>query len=105
MCREPCGKDLFNGAGFLKLPDTFGNHTQDKQEKQYVGGKLELIHGTRQFLSSSVFKITPEVGDFYLFPHYMMHTVYPFKNTKDERRSISFNAKVDEEVFDVFEVY
>ena len=91
-----------SGAGFLKLPETFGKHTQDKQNKEYHGGKLELIHGTRQFLSDSVFKITPEVGDFYLFPHYMMHTVYPFKNTKDERRSISFNAKVDEEAFNVY---
>ena len=91
-----------SGAGFLKLPETFGKHTQDKQNKQYHGGKLELIHGTKQFLSESVFKITPEVGDFYLFPHYMMHTVYPFKNTKEERRSISFNAKVDEEAFNVY---
>ena len=91
-----------SGAGFLKLPKTFGKHTQDKQNKEYHGGKLELIHGTRQFLSDSVFKIIPEVGDFYLFPHYMMHTVYPFKNTKDERRSISFNAKVDEEAFNVY---
>ena len=91
-----------SGAGFLKLPETFGKHTQDKQNKEYHGGKLELIHGTRQFLWDSVFKITPEVGDFYLFPHYMMHTVYPFKNTKDERRSISFNAKVDEEAFNVY---
>ena len=91
-----------SGAGFLKLPETFGKHTQEKQNKQYHGGKLELIHGTKQFLSESVFKITPEVGDFYLFPHYMMHTVYPFKNTKEERRSISFNARVDEEAFNVY---
>ena len=30
-----------------------------------------------------------------------MHTVYPFKDTKEERRSISFNAKVDENIYDV----
>ena len=71
-------------------------------QNEYHGGKLELIHGTKQFLSESVFKITPKVGDFYLFPHYMMHTVYPFKNTKEERRSISFNARVDEEAFNVY---
>ena len=91
-----------SGAGFLKLPDTFGQHIQNKQNKEYHGGKLELIHGTKQFLSESTFKIKPEIGDFYLFPHYMMHTVYPFKDTTQERRSISFNAKIDEETFNVY---
>jgi len=28
-----------------------------------------------------------------------MHTVYPFNGTKEERRSISFNAKIDEKLF------
>ena len=54
------------------------------------------------FLSESYLSIKPEVGDFYFFPHYLMHTVYPFKGTKDERRSISFNAKVDDEIFNVY---
>ena len=65
------------------------------------GGSLELIHGTRQFLSNSKFKIVPKVGDFYFFPHYLMHTVYPFKGSDEERRSISFNAIIDENIFDV----
>ena len=37
-----------------------------------------------------------KVGDFYLFPNYMMHAVYPFADTNEERRSVSFNAKIDE---------
>jgi len=28
--------------------------------------------------------------------------VYPFKDTDEERRSISFNASIDEETFDIF---
>ena len=96
-----------SGAGFLKVPKTFGKYVQNEKDgvKHYAGGTLNLIHGSKQFLSKSTFQIKPEEGDFYFFPNYMMHTVYPFKDTKDERRSISFNAKVDEEVFDVFEVY
>ena len=43
----------------------------------------------------------PEVGHFYLFPNYLMHTVYPF-NEEGERRSISFNAKIDSEIYDVY---
>ena len=90
-----------SGAGFLKVPDSLGKHVQDKGGKEYQGGALELIHGSRQFLSNSKFKITPKVGDFYFFPHYLMHTVYPFKGTDEERRSISFNAVIDEDVFQV----
>jgi len=90
-----------SGAGFLKVPDSLGKHVQDKGSKEYQGGSLELIHGSRQFLSNSKLKIIPKVGDFYFFPHYLMHTVYPFKSTDDERRSISFNALIDENIFDV----
>ena len=91
-----------SGAGFLKVPDSLGKHVQDKGGKDYQGGSLELIHGSRQFLSSSQFKIIPKVGDFYFFPAYLMHTVYPFKGTDEERRSISFNALIDENIYNSF---
>ena len=89
-----------SGAGFLKLPSTFGETFQ--KDKKNLNGKLVLIHGSKSFLCNSKYEIIPEVGDFYIFPHYLMHTVYPFKDTNDERRSISFNAKVDDKSFDVF---
>ena len=54
------------------------------------------------FLSTCTVRIEPKVGDFYFFPHYMMHTVYPFTDTNEERRSVSFNAMIDQEIFDVF---
>ena len=89
-----------SGAGFLKVPSTFGETFQ--KDKKNLNGKLSLIHGQRAFMSDAQYKITPEVGDFYIFPHYLMHTVYPFRDTDEERRSISFNAVVDEKTFDVF---
>ena len=89
-----------SGAGFLKLPNDFGKTTQDGKINQ--NGSLTLVHGSKQFLSSSMYAITPKVGDFYLFPHYLMHMVYPFYGTNEERRSISFNAKIDENIFDVY---
>ena len=89
-----------SGAGFLKLPTTFGKTFQ--KEKKNLNGRLVLIHGSRSFMSDSKYEIVPEVGDFYIFPHYLMHAVYPFKDTNEERRSISFNAVVDEKSFDVF---
>jgi len=89
-----------SGAGFLKLPNDFGKTTQDGKINQ--NGSLTLVHGSKQFLSSSMYRITPKVGDFYLFPHYLMHMVYPFYGNNEERRSISFNAKIDENIFDVY---
>ena len=91
-----------SGAGFLKVPKDMGGYIQDKKNKDYKGGSLILVHGTRQFLSGSTFTIKPEVGDFYFFPSYLMHTVYPFKGSDEERRSISFNAKIDEEIHNVY---
>ena len=74
----------------------------DKGNKEYLGGRLTLVHGVKQFLSNAKLQIKPEVGDFYFFPHYLMHTVYPFKGTDDERRSISFNALIDDKIFNVY---
>jgi len=91
-----------SGAGFLKIPESLGKHTQNKTSKQYRGGNLQLIHGSRMFMSPSTYNIIPEVGDFYIFPNYLMHTVFPFKNSKEERRSISFNAAVDNKIYNVY---
>tara|TARA_A100000164_G_C21737511_1_gene690660 strand:- start:147 stop:776 length:630 start_codon:yes stop_codon:yes gene_type:complete len=91
-----------SGAGFLKVPEDLGKFKQDKGERDYTGGNLNLIYGTKQFLSPSLYRIKPKVGDFYFFPNYLMHTVYPFKGTDEERRSISFNGLIDEEVYNVY---
>jgi hypothetical protein len=93
-----------SGAGFLKVPKTFGEYSNKKKKlENYRGGNLTFIHGQKHFLSNSILSVKPQVGDFYLFPNYLMHTVYPFKGTDDERRSISFNADIDEEIYNVYE--
>ena len=86
----------------LKVPSTFGKHTQNKKGIKYKGGNLQLIHGSRMFLCRSTLNIVPAVGDFYFFPNYLMHTVFPFKNTYEERRSISFNANIDDDIYNVY---
>ena len=87
----------------MKVPKSFGD-TKQESKKDNSKGHLELIHGTRMFLSDSTIKIKPEVGYFYFFPNYMMHTVYPFTGTNEERRSISFNAYIDENIYNVYGV-
>ena len=91
-----------SGAGFLKVPTNLGKNKQHKEKINYKGGNLQLMHGSRMFLSHSTMNIVPKVGDFYFFPNYLMHHVYPFKDTKEERRSISFNAKIDDNIYDVY---
>ena len=93
-----------SGAGFLKVPKNLGEHSQkeNKKEQDYFGGNLNLIHGSKMFLSESSMFIKPVVGDFYFFPHYLMHAVYPFYGTDEERRSVSFNAFIDEKIFNVY---
>jgi len=53
------------------------------------------------FLSDSIYNHQPKVGDVILFPHYLMHTAYPFKST-GERRSFSFNLEIDSKIANVF---
>ena len=91
-----------SGAGFLKVPKNLGKINQDKTQTKYKGGSLQFSHGARMFLSQSIMTVVPKVGDFYFFPNYLMHTVYPFRDTKEERRSISFNATIDDGIFDVY---
>jgi hypothetical protein len=89
------GGDI-SGVGYLKVPEDMGN-TAQKAKKVNHNGKLILIDGSKKFVCNPSYIITPKVGDFYFFPSYMMHTVYPFFNTSEERRSVSFNAKIDED--------
>lgn len=90
-----------SGVGYLKVPKSFGS-TFQKDKEENLNGKLQLVHGSKMFLSPATFTITPEVGDFYFFPNYLMHVVYPFVNSNEERRSVSFNAFIDEEIYDVY---
>ena len=86
-----------SGVGYLKIPKnlTKGN------KKLKTNGTIDFIHGSKSFLSNSIYNHIPKVGDLILFPNYLMHTAYPFK--KDgERRSFSFNLEVDKKVSSIF---
>jgi uncharacterized protein (TIGR02466 family) len=82
-----------SGVGYLKVPKSFGNVSEKKKINDK--GRLTFIHGSVNLFSKATYVIKPEVGDFYLFPNYLLHTVYPFTDTEEERRSISFNAQLD----------
>tara|TARA_B100000900_G_scaffold237513_1_gene201671 strand:- start:30 stop:650 length:621 start_codon:yes stop_codon:yes gene_type:complete len=85
-----------SGVGYLKVPSSMGD-TLQKNKTINNNGKLILIDGSKKMFCSPTYAITPKVGDFYLFPSYLMHTVYPFSDNHEERRSVSFNAIIDEQ--------
>ena len=94
-------KGHISGVGYLKVPSNLGKPRQQTKIKS-PNGTLQLVHGAKMFLSESTYNIEPKVGDMYLFPNYLMHLVFPFSNSEEERRSISFNAKINDEIYDTY---
>ena len=86
-----------SGVGFLKVPSTQKYIDAKGNDK----GRLEIINGQRHFMSQSTCKISPKVGGLVIFPNYMMHTAYP-SSSDEERRTISFNANIDNTIYDVY---
>jgi hypothetical protein len=72
-----------------------GSFNKDKSRNS--NGNLVFIHGSAGIFSNATFTVKPEPGDFYMFPNYLQHAVYPFMGTDEERRSVSFNAILDPE--------
>jgi len=86
-----------SGVGYLMIPKFISKNK--KQTK--TDGSIDFINGSKMFMSESIFNHQPKVGDMILFPHYLMHTAYPFKSN-GERRSFSFNLEIDKKVANVF---
>ena len=72
-----------------------------KNKKHKTNGTIDFINGQKNFLSKSIYNITPKIGDLILFPNYLMHTAYPFI-VDGERRSFSFNIELDKKTADIF---
>ena len=82
-----------SGVGYLKLPKNMTRNKEVKNKKIRTNGTIDFINGQKNFLSRSIYNVTPKIGDLYIFPNYLMHTAYPF-NIDGERRSFSFNLKI-----------
>ena len=87
-------KGDISGVAYLKVPKNLGDTVQKKKQTGNKNGKIIFAHGSTQFLSKALVGFTPVVGDFYLFPSYLLHLVYPYYDTQEERRSVSFNANL-----------
>ena len=79
-----------SGVMYLKIPE--GRDEEYAKEDQHPAiGDIQFIAGTPQAFNRNNLKIKPHVGDMFVFPAWLHHTVYPFRTPNQERRSISFN--------------
>ena len=79
-----------SGVAFLKVP--LGFEEEYKNEDHHpTAGCLEFLGSIPNHFARHSYTVKPEVGDFYLFPSWLAHQVYPFR-CEGERRSMAFNV-------------
>ena len=79
-----------SGVCFLKLPQDYQKE-YEKEDHHPTVGCLEFLGSVPNHFANHSYLVKPEIGDFYLFPSYLAHQVYPFRS-QGERRSMSFNV-------------
>jgi hypothetical protein len=79
-----------SGVCFLKIPSGFEKEYK-KEDHHPTAGCLEFLGSIPNHFARHSYIVKPEVGDFYLFPSWLAHQVYPFR-CKGERRSFAFNV-------------
>jgi|TARA_R110000744_G_C19067784_1_gene529732 uncharacterized protein (TIGR02466 family) len=78
-------------VGYLSLPKGIDKEwEQEDKDHNPSAGYIEMSYGETHLFSENSFSAKPTIGDYYIFPWYLYHMVYPFR-TKGERRSFSFN--------------
>ncbi len=86
-----------SGVMYLKVPEI--DNPVREEEKTYISnrqaGFINFMIGGRQEFSRSIMSFKPVVGEFYIFPGWLLHGAEPFKGT-GERRSLAFNAAVEQ---------
>ena len=70
----------------------------NKESNLYSCGALQILNNTGSsdnlFFENDIIGFVPKVGNWYLFPANLRHTVYPFR-CDGERRSFSINMSTN----------
>jgi|TARA_R100000426_G_scaffold35833_1_gene28734 hypothetical protein len=97
-----CMVPAVTGLSFVlwtKIPENMRNQSAENMKSasgmldgciNFVNGPMSQI-GEHEFRPSKVLSVSPQVGKFVIFPHWLNHLVYPF-SCEGERRSISGNV-------------
>ncbi|MCE3013329.1 MAG: 2OG-Fe(II) oxygenase family protein [Proteobacteria bacterium] len=83
-----------SGVMYLKVPSDMTVGVKPGSGKSKNAGSICFTEGGGSHYKRSMTTRQPKVGDLYIFPSDLLHTVYPFFGT-EERRSFSFNFAVD----------
>ena len=75
-----------SAVGWLMMTESI----QQDKEREYAGW-IEFMYGENLNLLNNKHAVKPEVGQIFMFPSWLQHTVYPFRGD-GVRRSISFNV-------------
>ena len=78
-----------SGVAFLKIPLGFDKE-YEAEDHHPTAGCLEFLGSFPYLFARHSYIAKPQVGDFYLFPSWLTHQVYPFRS-EGERRSLAFN--------------
>ncbi len=85
-----------SGVLYLKVPQI----DEGEEARTYISGRhagyVNFLIGGKQRFSKSLVRFKPQVGDFYIFPGWLLHVAEPFRGS-GERRSLAFNAFVTTE--------
>ena len=86
---------LFTGLSsvmILKLPQSFGVEYSSPDSPQ--NGRLQILGATNGQFANIDYQPNIKERDFFIFPYYMRHCVYPF-NGPGYRRTLAANMDVD----------
>jgi hypothetical protein len=85
-----------SGVMYLKVPEI----DEGEEVRTYISGRhagyINFLIGGKQRFSKSLISFKPQVGNFYIFPGWLLHGAEPFRGS-GERRSLAFNAFVTTE--------
>jgi hypothetical protein len=77
-------------VGFLEIPVGYDDELATLSPHKRVAGFLQFIDGRPAFGNDPIWQVKPRVGEFYMFPSWLLHCVYPFRSP-GVRRSFSAN--------------
>lgn len=83
-----------SGVMYLRVPDV---DAKQEEGRNYISGRkagyINFMIGGKQRLSRSLISFKPVVGEFLIFPCWLLHGAEPFVGA-GERRSLAFNATI-----------
>lgn len=83
---------MLSGIIYLKVPDALREESVKSHYR--TEAHTEFHCPTQELFSNNAWLLLPPEGTIILFPSWVAHTVYPFRNPELERRTMSFNINV-----------